>query len=601
MSTSPPPPPPPPGPSKVGTTFPQGIVVSSSVPRVISKLWWLTAISLVVAIALVVGAQRRSGPRITIHFADGHGLKAGDILRYRGISVGEVTDVALRPKLSGVAVTVVLETQAGVLARAGSEFWVERPRVSLSRVSGLETVVGAKYLGVRPGPVDAPRVDVFEGIDSPPTIIDGEYSEITIRFKDGHGLQAGDPVRYRGIVIGEVNAVDLDKDLSGVAVRVRLTGMGRQVAREGSQFWVERPRLAMAEVRGLDTLVGGRYMTVSPGPDDASPLETFTGLESAPVAAVPTGGLEIILHSPQRWGVDRGVPVTYRGLTVGQVTSIGLSSDASLFEARAVIEPRYRTLVRTNSVFWSTSGFDVNVGLSGVQLNADTLATIAQGGIAFATPEVLGEPANSGQRFHFARTDSQDWTRWKSHINLTEGLPAGSGKLPEPQRAVAKWVEKGLAFNRRLERSGLVIVTDNQRLLGPADLLLPSEHPVGEVTLEMAGLRLVIDPKQVERFGAIARATLPSTPEGIAVWPKDQIRKATEPEDVLVVFDTQAAPHPLTASSLKQQNGEWEPDTSSGLNLVWHGAPVLSTKDGKLIGLLVFRKNRPWIVTVDVP
>ena len=39
------------------------------------------------------------------------------------------------------------------LACEGSRFWIVRPQVSLSRVAGLETVVGARYIGALPGKI----------------------------------------------------------------------------------------------------------------------------------------------------------------------------------------------------------------------------------------------------------------------------------------------------------------------------------------------------------------------------------------------------------------------------------------------------------------
>lgn len=583
-------------PATAAPAFPKAAVVSSSVPRVVSKLWWLTGISLVVAIGLVLASQRRLGPQITVHFADGHGLKAGDTLRYRGISVGEVTDVALQPKLGGVSVTVALESQARPLARKGSEFWIERPRVSLSRVSGLETVVGAKYLGVRPGPPDAPVATQFEGIESPPTLAEAEFTDITICFAEGHGLQGGDPVRHRGITIGEITAVDLDQGLSSIRVRVRLSGMGREMAREGSLFWIERPRLSVAEVRGLDTLVTGRYLAVSPGSSEAAPCLEFTGLESAPVAVIPPNGIEIVLHAPQRWGLEPGVPVTYRGLRVGQVHSVGLASDGTRIEVRATIEARYRQLVRRNSVFWSTSGIDVNVGIAGLQLTADTLSTIAQGGLAFATPETPGEVVNSGQRFAYERAAQDAWLNWRPHINLTDSKRSGDGRQPEPLRAIVRWTEKSFGFSRAQERTGWVILLDSQQLVGPTDVLAPTEQPVGDITLEVGGLSVKVDLKKVERSGLVATMPLSVMPEGIASWPKQRVRTPTEPEDVLIACDPQTPAVSVAAFHLNVESDAWVLDSTAGLSPAWHGLPVMSARDGDVIGTLIYRRGMPRIV-----
>ncbi len=594
-------------PTPLPEVFPRAVVVSTRAIRTSTRLWWVTLVAVVGAIALVSMSLKSHGPTITIRFAEGHGLKAGDVLRFRGIAVGEVSDVVLTPDLGRVAVKVRLEPKAAHVARRGSQFWIERPRVSLARVSGLETVVGAKFLGVIPGSSDGPAVIEFEGIESPPTLNEPESIELTIRFHEGHGLQVGDPLRHRGIVVGEVTSVDLNHELSAVAVRVRLVGEAHHLAREGSQFWVERPRLSIAEVRGLDTLVGGRYLAVSPGADDAKSRDEFDGLDAAPVAEIPVGALEIVLHAPQRWGVDRGVPVTYRGLRVGQVLSVGLSSDGTSVEARVFIESRYRSLVRQNSVFWSASGVDVSVGFSGFQLTADTLTSIAQGGVAFATPTQPGPATNTGQRFLYAKSPQEEWLTWQPRIAATEvALPNGA-QLPMPQRAVARWEERSFGFRRSRERTGWLLLLSNGQLLGPADVLLPTENALGPITLEIAGQELVLTLEQTQRLGSLAmfRSTDLKSEisnfklDGVTAWKTASIRSdVSDPEDCLAVTDSQSPPIPIAASSLQARDSVWEVRSAIGLSPAHHGAAVISTKDGRLIGQLLFDRGKASIATI---
>lgn len=582
------------------TPFPQAVVVPTRSVRTSTRLWLITLAAVIGAIVLVALSLKSHGPTITIRFAEGHGLKAGDLLRFRGIAVGEVTDVVLTPDLNKVAVKVQLEPKAAHVARRGSQFWIERPRISLSRVSGLETVVGAKYLGVIPGPSDGPAVTDFDGIESPPTLNEPESIDITIRFREGHGLQVGDPLRHRGIAVGEVTSVDLNHELTAVAVRVRLVGEAHHLAREGSQFWIERPRLSVAEVRGLDTLVGGRYVAVSPGPDDAKPRTEFEGLDVAPVSEVPPGALEIVLHAPQRWGVDRGVPVTYRGLRVGQVLSVGLSSDGTSLEARAFIESRYRSLVRQNSVFWSTSGVDVSLGFTGLQFNADTLTSIAQGGVAFATPANPGPAANTGQRFPYVKTPQDEWLTWQPHIAATDATLPQDAARPAPQRAVARWQERSFGFRRDRERSGWLLWLSDGRWLGPADVLVPSENAIGPVMLEVAGQQLVLLPDRSQKLGSLALLRVADfKADDLTAWPIDRVRRnVTDAEDCLILTDSLAEPIPIAASSLQAREQVCEVRSATGLTAAHHGAAVISLKDGNLIGLLLVERSKATIAPI---
>ena len=71
-----------------------------SAGRLKTRLWWLTLLCVGLAAALVVSSYQTQGTTIAIHFDQGHGLKAGDTLRYRGIDVG-VPSLLTKWKRSG--------------------------------------------------------------------------------------------------------------------------------------------------------------------------------------------------------------------------------------------------------------------------------------------------------------------------------------------------------------------------------------------------------------------------------------------------------------------------------------------------------------------
>ena len=73
-----------------------------------TKLWWLTAGCVLIAIGLVVASFRTQGTVLHIRFEEGHGLKAGDTLHFRGIDVGTVTKVVVADEMKGVEVSIQL-------------------------------------------------------------------------------------------------------------------------------------------------------------------------------------------------------------------------------------------------------------------------------------------------------------------------------------------------------------------------------------------------------------------------------------------------------------------------------------------------------------
>ncbi len=567
-----------------------------------THFWWLTLACVIVAVTLVVLSTDTGGLGVTVRFDEGHGIKPGDDLRHKDIAIGRVTAVDLTPALDGVIVRLIVDEDAVSVAREGSRFWIERPRVSLSRVSGLETVVGPKYVEVAPGPADAAPATSFQGLESPPAVDGRSSTTITVHFNEGNGLAPGDVLKFRGIDVGEVTAVRLAEDLSEVEVAVRLVEGAERLARAGSQFWVERPQIRLTEVRGIDTLVGGRYLAVIPGPEGARPLRVFTGLESPPALIDRSeGGLEIILSSRERSGLSPGSPVTYRGIAVGQITSVGLSGDSTIVEARAYIQPAYRRLVLPSSRFWSISGIEVQMGLTGVKLAMDSLSTIAAGGVAMATPDENAQPVATGHRFQLHPEPEEEWLAWRARIALGSTLLPEGASMPHPLRASLLWKERNyVGFTRARQRDGWVLPLIGGRLLGPTDLLSPVEGAIEDTAhLAVAGREFPIAAEKSLPVGRLAVLAVETVgPDMDPAWTLERIRVPEESEDALIVGDHQAVVMPLTMSRSAETEDAWLVDPSMPLDSSWHGASIVSRRDGFLVGVLLFAEERGEIVAV---
>ena len=132
----------------------------------------LVAAVLAVVLLVAVPGLTARGRAIVVKFPEGHGLKPGDALQLRGIRIGEVRSVELSGDIRSVEATIGLEKSADEIAVEGSKFWIARPQIGLSGVSGLGTIAGAKYVGVEPG--KGGRRTAFDGLVDPPISEAGE-------------------------------------------------------------------------------------------------------------------------------------------------------------------------------------------------------------------------------------------------------------------------------------------------------------------------------------------------------------------------------------------------------------------------------------------
>ena len=242
---------------------------------------------------------------------------------------------------------------------------------------------------------------------------------VEVRFVEGSGLRAGDPVTCRGVQIGVVREVRLAPDASGVVARLDLSRDAAGVAVEGSRFWIVRPEVSLRGVSGLDSLLGPRCVSVSPGEAGSARQTRFDGLERIPVDAPGPDSLRITLRAPRRGSLSPGSPVLYRDVPVGRIFEARLAPDARGVELVAGIEPRYAALVRDNSRFFNVSGISADWGIfGGLSLRTDSLESVVAGGVGFATPDKPGAPALEGHAFDLAEAPEESWLKWRPAIPL---------------------------------------------------------------------------------------------------------------------------------------------------------------------------------------
>ncbi len=141
--------------------------------RLFRLIWMVPVMAVAVAAYLVFHRMQDFGPEVIVAFSDGGGLRVGQTpVRYRGVQVGEVTNVRLSKDEKKALVRIRLIRSAEGIAREGSRFWIVRPHVGFGQVTGLGTVLSGPEIDVLPGKEDAKPEFEFTGsrpIRFPPT------------------------------------------------------------------------------------------------------------------------------------------------------------------------------------------------------------------------------------------------------------------------------------------------------------------------------------------------------------------------------------------------------------------------------------------------
>lgn len=254
--------------------------------------------------------------------------------------------------------------------------------------------------------------------------------EIQVRFESGEGIQVNKTeVVYKGMTVGKVKALALDDEGSnrGVIATIEMNKDVDQYLKTNTCFWLVKPSVSLAGITGLETLVSGNYIAASPG--DGEPTRKFKALSEEPPLSDAKPGLHLTIKADRLGSLNRGSPVFYKLIQVGQVKSYLLSEDQSTVEIKVYIEPTYASLMRKHTRLWNASGISIDANLSGVKVRSESLSSIVAGGIAFATPENRKDspPTDPSLPFRLYEDFDAAAAGIKVKVKLTdfEGLQAG--------------------------------------------------------------------------------------------------------------------------------------------------------------------------------
>jgi paraquat-inducible protein B len=255
---------------------------------------------------------------------------------------------------------------------------------------------------------------------------------LVIEFSDASGLRVGEAkVLYRGAEVGKVSEIELSESHKHALVKVEFDKQDSDFATKGAVFWIVRPEVSDHGFNGLGTLFSGPYIAAEPGKGDED-LEKAEGLAKPPR---PWQEGEIFNLTMRKLGhLAEDSAVTYKGVQVGTVEKVSLANEADHLNVEIKVWSRYAALVRENSKFWISTGFDVEGGIfSGIHMKLDSLKTLTAGGVAFASPDEkdFKGPAKKNSTFAIEEDPKREWELWAPKISVVPKA-VDSEKKPEP-------------------------------------------------------------------------------------------------------------------------------------------------------------------------
>jgi paraquat-inducible protein B len=319
----------------------------------LSAVWLIPLLAAVVAVGIAVNRIMNEGPTITILFKSAEGVEAGKThIKYKDVKIGEVSAVELHDNFSKVLVTAKIDKHAEDLMVKDASFWVVQPRVTLSGVSGLSTLLSGNYIGFEKGK-SKQRHRRFVGLDKPPVITtDQPGKQFELTAADMGSLGIGSPVYFRRLQVGQVIASKLASDGDSVQFQIFVSAPYDRFISAETRFWNASGLDVSLGADGVDVrtqslvslLIGGVAFETptfvaegEPAAADSS-FPLFADRATAMKQPEAIARHYVLYFNDSLRGLSVGAPVTLLGLEAGEVTDVGFEMEPETLVLRGRVE-----------------------------------------------------------------------------------------------------------------------------------------------------------------------------------------------------------------------------------------------------------------------
>ncbi len=369
--------------------------------------------------------------------------KPGSPILYKKVEVGEVLGFSFSKKHQDVLIDCFIQQPYVNMVNSRSRFFdfsgiqMEGNLTGFSMQTGsMESILSGGIGFITPFKADRPKKNtIYPLYTSREAAVMAGDVQLTVYFNEISSLRVGSLVKYKGITVGKVSEIAFANDLDTIVTKLHVKKKVASFFRESTRIWLATSKFKLTEIRNVDTIISGPYITFAPGTGQQT--TTFTALSNRPQPEpLQKEGLNLLLVSKNLGSLTIDSPVYFRQVQVGRVTGFKLSDTFQDVIVHVNIEEPYMPIIRENTRFWNVSGTQIEGGLfSGVKVKMESLEALLAGGIAFATPgkDKIGKPAQEHHRFKLHKRAKSEWLDWNPEIILLEeDTTKNPGEITEP-------------------------------------------------------------------------------------------------------------------------------------------------------------------------
>ena len=358
---------------------------------------------------------------------------------YRGLEIGAIHHVNIQGDYQQLQLGLLPKYQ--YILKANTQFYLVKPNLSLSGVSDTEALFGGTYITFNLGQGDAKSH--FTLFSQPPVkLASAAGIQLTLTTEHANVATPGSAISYRGITIGQVDNVSLNKTDDNIKVSITIDEEHQDLLKSTSRFY-NAGGLSISgslsdfvvKTESLDAILRGGIsfynpeLSLSASMNDSikidmpvDELSSFTLFKHEEHAK--NAGQTISIQFNDITGLKVNTKVVYQEQTLGTVERLIFAEDKVGVTALVLLNDLGSQYARQGTKFWKV---EPEIGLVG----SKNVATLLDGAFIGLLPShnIKAEPTSEFQALELAPTVEQ--LSYGLNIKLTTDR-LGSVRLGNP-------------------------------------------------------------------------------------------------------------------------------------------------------------------------
>ena len=302
---------------------------------------------------------------------------------YRGVEIGAIHKVEVQGENSKLYLGLLPEYQH--ILRSGTQFWLAKPNLSLSGASDTDALLGGSYITFNLYSDEGDAKTDFILLTSPPAkYASAAGLQLSLSSESASVATPGSSVSYRGVTVGQVDNVTLDKKADKVRVNITIDEAHRSLIKANTRFYNASGIMVngslsdfVVKTESIDAILRGGISFYNSSDNLAAPLsenlavkelESFNLFDNFEQAR--SAGLSIRIQFNDFTGLKVNTKVTYQEQVIGKVERLIFSDDKIGVTALVLLNDMGAKYAKQGSKFWLV---EPTIGLVGSKYVAHLL------------------------------------------------------------------------------------------------------------------------------------------------------------------------------------------------------------------------------------